>query len=278
MNSGKGLAGPAVRGLGVGAIGLGAIGLGALGSGALGSGALGFSALRVVSVASAQQPIDSRGLTGSWERYPSAFSGLGSDRDAPDLGPEVRPEYLADWRAEQAEIRRLTDEGLPPANNYSACIGDGMPAMMQAMFPMEVLETPGQITIIQEAYNQVRRIYFDGELPAPEDAEPLFAGHSIGHWEGDTLIVDTVGIKDYVEFRNVPHSASMRIRERIRLVSDDYLVNEVTITDPEYLTEPWVWTWGYQRWPEYRIQEYVCENNRYFADPETGYQRLRVDD
>ena len=65
--------------------------------------------------------------------------------------------------------------------------------------------------------------------------------------------------------------------ERMRLVADDVMENRVTVTDPEYLTGPWTWTWAYRRWPEYRIQEYVCENNRYFRDPEQGYQRLRVE-
>ena len=233
----------------------------------------------------AQQTYEVRGINGSWERYPSRFGGLGSDPDpspiASDAGvipdPPLKPEYLEPWREERDEIQRLTEQGLPPANNYSACIGDGMPAMMQGMFPMEVLETPGQITIIQEAYNQVRRIYLDQELVPAEDAEPRFAGHSVGHWEGDTLVVETVGVKDYVEFRNVPHSPTMRVIERIRLVDDEYMENQVTVIDPEYLTEPWVWTWGYKRWPGYKIQEYVCENNRYYRDPELGYQRLRVE-
>ena len=241
----------------------------------------------LATVAEAQDEPVVRGLTGSWERWPSRAAGLGSDVDegAPDLGPDIgivpepplKPEYLESWRERQAEIRRLTAEGLPPANNYSACIGDGMPAMMQGMFPMEVLETPGQVTVIQEAYNQVRRIYFDELLPPVEDAEPLFAGHSVGRWEGDTLVVETVGIKEYVEFRNVPHSPAMLIVERIRLVGEDYMTNEVTVIDPDFLVEPWSWIWGYRRWPDYKIQEYVCENNRYFRDPELGYQRLRVD-
>jgi hypothetical protein len=225
-----------------------------------------------------------RGINGSWERYPSRFSGLGSETDAPPAPPEaipdppLKPEYLAEWQAKRDEIRELTAQGLPPANNYSACIGDGMPAMMQGMFPMEVLETPGQVTIIQEAYNQVRRIYLGDELPAPEDAEPRFAGHSAGHWEGDTLVVETVGVKDYVLFRDVPHSNTMRIVERIRLVGDDYMSNDVTVIDPDYLTEPWHWSWMYKRWPGYKIQEYICEDNKYYQDPETGHQRLRIEE
>jgi hypothetical protein len=224
------------------------------------------------------------GINGSWERYPTRFRGLGSESEPKDSPPPpqaipeppLKPEYLGEWRAHQAEIKKLTDEGLPPANDYSACIPDGMPAMMQAMFPMEVLETPGQVTVIEEAFNQVRRIYLDENLVAPEEAEPRFAGHSAGHWDGDTLVVETVGVKDRVRFRDVPHSADMRIVERIHLINDDFLEDRVTVTDPEYLTEPWAWTWMYRRWPGYKIQEYVCEDNRYYADPKQGNQRLRI--
>ena len=67
-----------------------------------------------------------------------------------------------------------------------------------------------------------------------------------------------------------------QLTERIRLVKDDFIENQVTIEDPEYLTKPWTWTWMYKRWPGYKIQEYVCEDNRYFEDPGLGYQRLRV--
>jgi hypothetical protein len=244
----------------------------------------GFAALVVCNAASSQSATDAvRGINGSWERYPAAFSGLGSDPEAPPAPPQnipdppLKPEYLETWQARQAEIRALTDQGLPPANNYSACIGDGMPAMMQAMFPMEVLETPGQVTVIQEAYNQVRRIHLGAELPEPENAEPRFSGHSAGRWEGDTLVVETVGVKDYVLFRNVPHSNAMRIVERIRLLDDEFMQNEVTVIDAEYLTEPWTWTWMYRRWPGYKLQEYICEDNRYYEDPDLGYQRLRVE-
>src|SRR5690606_25885806 len=173
--------------------------------------------------------------------YPNRFSVMEPDTNPPPAAqpipdPPLKAEYLAAWRAEQARIAELTEQGLPPANNYSACIPDGMPAMMQAMFPMEVLETPGQVTIIQEAYNQVRRVHLDGEPMEPEDAEPRFSGHSVGRWEGDTLVVETVGVKDYVQFRNAPHSSKMRITERIRLIDDEYMENRVTVTDPEYLT------------------------------------------
>ena len=147
--------------------------------------------------------------------------------------------------------------------------------MMQATFPMEILETPGQVTIIQEAFTQVRRVYLDAPALKPEDAEPRFVGHSTGRWQGNTLVVDTVGVKESVLFRNAPHSPNMRITERMRLLNDEILENQVTVEDPEYLTKPWTWTWMYKRWPGYKIEEYVCEDNREFVDPVTGAQRMR---
>lgn len=224
-----------------------------------------------------------RGINGSWEAYPQRAAGLGSTGTAPSIPapapipePPLKPEHLSKWRAEQTRSAELTRQGLPPVSSGMACLPEGVPGMMQGVFPMEVLETPGQVTIIQEAYNQVRRIYLDEKLPAPEDAEPRFSGHSVGTWEGETLVVRTVGVKDYVRFRNTPHSMNMRITERIRLVNNDFMENQVTVEDPEFLTKPWTWTWMYKRWPGYKIQEYVCEDNRYFQDPERGYQRLRV--
>jgi hypothetical protein len=150
-----------------------------------------------------------------------------------------------------------------------------MPSMMLAIFPMEVLQTRGQLTIIQEAFNQVRRIYIGEDPPAVEDAEPSFYGHSGAKWDGDTLVVDTVGIKQTVRYRNAPHSVEMRIHERIRMLDANRFEDQITVTDPMYLSGPWSWTWTYQRKPGYKMYEYVCEDNREFVDPDTGAQRMR---
>ena len=225
-----------------------------------------------------------RALTGSWEIYPLRGEGFGSGvppktpvaAPKPVPEPPLRQPHLDQWRALQAQNAELTRKGLPPPSTGMACMPDGMPGMMQATFPMEILETPGQVTIIQEAYNQVRRIYLNAPALAPEDAEPRYAGNSTGRWEGTTLVVQTVGLKESARFRNVPHSTRMRITERLRLINDEMLENQVTVEDPEFLTGPWTWSWMYKRWPGYKIEEYVCEDNRYFEDPALRYQRLRV--
>jgi hypothetical protein len=231
-----------------------------------------------------QTPNVVRGLDGSWEAYPVRGDGFGSGvppkiavkAPAPIPEPPLRQPHLDEWRAAQKRAAELSQKGLPPVSTGMACIPEGMPGMMQATFPMEILESPGRVTIVQEAYNQVRRVYLGAKPIAPEDAEPRFAGNSTGVWQGDTLVVQTAGVKESVRFRNVPHSPLMRITERMRLVNPEILENQVTVEDPEYLTKPWTWTWMYKRWPGYQIEEYVCEDNRYFEDPVLKYQRLRV--
>jgi hypothetical protein len=224
---------------------------------------------------------DTHDLSGTWDRYPQATD---TQRDPtvvpapePIPPPPLKPEFQAAYAAEQKKVADANAAGKPLANNYTHCIPDGMPAMMMAMFPMEILQTPRQVTVIQEAYNQVRRIYLNDSLPAVEDAEPGFWGHSAGKWEGDEFVVETIGIKEYVRFRGAPHSANMRIHERLRRIDADHVENNISVDDPEFLTTPWQWKWIYQRRPNYKMYEYVCEDNREYADPVTGRQRLRID-
>jgi len=237
------------------------------------------------AAAAAAPAFDPKDFSGTWDHYPAptessskpaAVPGIPVPARVPD--PPLKPQYVAAWKAERKKLADASESGEPIATGYTHCQPDGMPAMMMAMFPMEVLQTKRQTTIIQEAYNQVRRIYLNDTLPAIDDAEPGFWGHSVGKWEGNVFVVDTIGIKDYVRYNNVPHSAAMRIHERMRMLDADHFEDQVTIEDPQYLTAPWQWTWVYQRRPGYKMYEYVCEDNREYADPVTGKARLRIDD
>lgn len=215
------------------------------------------------------------------------FSGTWEDPNPPEIlrppGTPPPPRVVPDpplndrARAEMAARRRQLQENPPTGlTGGAACIPGGFPAMMGAVFPIEVLQSPGQVTIIAEAFSQVRRIYLNQKQVAVEDAEPLFWGHSVGHWEGNTLVVNTIGLKESVRMSGVPHSPNMRIDERITVTSADTFEDRITITDPEYLTEPWTWTYRYNRRKDYRINEYVCEDNRLYLDPDTGEQKLRL--
>jgi len=224
-------------------------------------------------------------FSGTWERYtPPRDANAPPPRGTPGAGlgptfagapPPLKPEYAAAYAADVQRRQDAERRGEPIASANAQCIPDGMPAMMIALFPMEVLQTRGQLTIVQEAFNQIRRIYIGEDPPAIDDAEPSFFGHSGASWDGDTLVVETVGIKESVRYRNAPHSNQMRIHERMRMLDANRFEDQITVTDPVYLAGPWSWTWTYQRKPGYKMYEYVCEDNREFVDPETGSQRMR---
>jgi hypothetical protein len=238
--------------------------------------------LVVASQITAAQAPSAPDITGSWLRQGFtvgvAASGQASPLKPPPppAQPLVKEPYRTEWQARVKAIRDADAKGQPLANNAVACLPDGMPGMMTAVFPMEILQSRGQITIIEEAYTQVRRILMDRPQKALDDIEPGFYGHSVGRWEGDTLIVDTIGVKESVRYQNVPHSKEMRIRERMRLMAPDTLWNEITIEDPTVLEKPWTFTFAYQRMKDYTLLEYICEDNREYADDQ-GFQKIRVD-
>jgi len=138
---------------------------------------------------------------------------------------------------------------------------------MNQPYPIEILMTPGKVTIVIEAYTQVRHIYTDGR-PLPADPDPLFYGTSVGHWEDDTLVVETVGLAQVPRGFAFPYSDKMKIVERFRLAGPDSLSIETTAIDPEAFTAPY--SMGIRNLARHRtwtIAEYICEeNNRNFVD------------
>jgi hypothetical protein len=130
-------------------------------------------------------------------------------------------------------------------------------------FSSEVIQTPRQVTILAERQELgVRRIYLDGR-PHPKDFDPSYVGHSIGHWEGDTLVVDTVGFKHQAILlqEGVPHGEDARVEERYRMVAGKYLEHKLTVIDPKALTEPVTRLDYGERIPGMEIQEYICNEN-----------------
>src|SRR5262249_33801560 len=184
-------------------------------------------------------------------------------RPAPQRGasPSFTPKYEA-MRAAAAKAPQPEDK------TTANCLPPGMPGIMNQPYPMEFLLTPGKVTIVIEAYTQVRHIYTDGR-PLPEDPDPKFFGTSIGHWEGDTLVAETVGFNDHVEHASgVTHSDKMKIVERFRLNDPDTMTIETTVIDPVVLTKPYTTTNTLRRHRNWAISEYICEeNNRNYVDP-----------
>jgi hypothetical protein len=216
-------------------------------------------------------------LTGAWVPF---GAGRGADPKVapPPPGPIVlKPAYAKDYAAQRAADAEATKRGEPPPSAAVVCVPYGMPRMMAvASYPVEILETSGQITIITEAFSEVRRVFMDQPQLPIDEVPPGYYGHSVGRWEGDTLVIDTVGIKESVPgYQNLPHSDRMRITERLRLVAPDVLHDQITIDDPVVLEKPVVYTLAYRRMRDYKMVEFICDNNREYID-EQGKVRMRL--
>jgi hypothetical protein len=218
-------------------------------------------------------------FTGVWGIY---RGGRGADPKfvAPAASPLVlRPEYAKAYEARRAVEAEAASRGEQLANPSVECKPYGVPAMMSvAIYPVEFIQTPKQVTVIGEAFSEVRRIYLDRPQEQIGDVAPGYYGRSVGHWEGDTLVTDTVGIKSSVSvYRGIPHSDQLRITERIRLLAPDILHDQITIQDPLVLEKPLTYTVAYKRMQkDYEMVEFVCDNNREYVD-EKGVVRMRVE-
>ena len=190
------------------------------------------------------------------EGAPAVATGRG--RGAP-AGPALTAEYAA--RRKALQDRAFED------SQAANCVPPGMPGIMTQPYPMEFLLTPGMVTIVIEAYQQVRHIYTDGR-PLPADPDPTFHGTSIGRWEGGTLVVETVGFSPQTLLTaNTPHGDKMKIVERFALADPDTMTIETTITDPEALTAPLTTSRALRRHRDWTLAEYICEeNNRNSVD------------
>jgi hypothetical protein len=197
--------------------------------------------------------------SGVWEPARMARPAAGSGPPPP---PKLTPAYAKQYEAFQEKNR--TTPGINFVSDVANCVPAGLPGSMLQPYPIEFLFTPGRVTIIIETYSLVRRIYTDGRK-FPDDPDLTYQGTSIGKWEGDTLVVETIGILPETSPMNgiTGHSDKMRIIERMRLVEPDLLEIQTTREDPEVFVEPYTTTARYQRHRDWEIMEYVCaQNNR----------------
>lgn len=187
----------------------------------------------------------------------------GEDKDPPVSEPKLRGDYLKQHEAllqAEAAGKRTGDSG-------AECLPQGMPRFWHGPYAFEILRTPLQINIYQEWNEQTRRIFLDGRRHNP-DADPSYNGHSIGHWEGRELVVDTALVRvDSGLGAGATHSDQLHIVEHIKQIGADLLEVTMTVTDPLALAEPWISVYRLRRKPGMEIQEYVCtENNRNVTD------------
>jgi hypothetical protein len=162
----------------------------------------------------------------------------------------------------------LKNQGKYDPEGY--CLPPGGPRMMVTPYPMEIIQLPEQKRIImtfEGATHIWREIYMDGrEHPRDDALNPTYLGHSIGHWEGDTLVVDVVGFNEnsWLDPLGHPHTGMLHLIEKFTRTNKNTLHYEATIDDPGAYTKPWTVSWDIGWRANGESTEYICqENNKY---------------
>lgn len=192
----------------------------------------------------------------------------------PQRGPANLPPYQPTWDANYKSALAAARQGKVSLDPTARCLPAGMPRTMSTPFPMEISVEKNRVLVLFEV-GGVRWIWADGRKhPDKDDLEPTFMGDSIGHWEGDALVVDTVGLRGDTVFdaTGAPHSDQMRITERIRLLSKDKLEDNMTIEDPKAFAHPWNVVREYDRKPGWKLMEFICEENNRGMQPGSTVQ------
>jgi len=172
------------------------------------------------------------------------------------------PLTAAGREAYEQNIAGLKD-GSVVDNARRYCVPDGLPRSLATPYPFEIFQAPpGQITIIHELNHQVRVIAMDQPMPSEKELMtlPYYNGHSVGHFEGDTLVVETAGFneKTFMDATGAPHTDEMRTVERIRRLSPTELEAVITIHDPMYYTRDWQARFVYKLRNDVWLEDYVC--------------------
>jgi TolB protein len=151
------------------------------------------------------------------------------------------------------------------------CLPPGVPRVLGAPFPIEILQDATSVTILYEYMHLIRRIPTDGR-GHPPDVDSTFMGDSVGRWEGDTLVVDAIGFNDktWIDTAGHQHSDALHVVERYRRTGPDTIAYEVTIDDPKTYKQPWRASRTLARRPEWTLKEYVCEENNKIKEPAPG--------
>jgi hypothetical protein len=231
-------------------------------------------------------------LSAQWVHYPTP--GIPRTPDGkPNLSapaprtPEGKPDlsgiwaatnggkYFQDLDASGVEIpmlpwaKALYEErkaNLQKGHPSERCLGHGVMDFDSHQTPRRIIQTPGVIAILFESYHQYRQILMDGR-PLPEIGQPAYFGYSIGRWDGDTLVVDTIGLNDkgWLDMNGHPQTETTHIIERFRRRDFGHIDLEVTIDDPKAYARPWtVALAGLEFRPDEDLIEAICENEKDF--------------
>jgi len=221
----------------------------------------------LTAAAHAADPPD---FSGAWTTFRGA-QGAGAF-----FAPSGDPLLTEEAQAARSDFQAVT-EGTNHGSGNS-CVGYGMPASVLGSggYPMEIIQRPEQLFVIYEAHSEIRRIYLGDEIRNPAGFFPERNGYSTAHWEGDRLIIETTRLKTQVDSR-YPHSNEATIREEYYLGEPQedgtrVLLNELTMTDPLWLEEPFSTVKRWQELSDYHVLTYECSEPKWLDEMEGLYE------
>jgi hypothetical protein len=213
-------------------------------------------------------------LSGIWDRglvpgapVPAPANTLGTTppkgprpfQDLPSLFPDGLP--LQPWAAE-LRAQRLAEHSKDHPDAH--CLPINPVQLHSHPQPKKIIQKPGLIVILYEANDGIRQIFMDGRPLPDDDPDPWWYGYSIGHWEGDTLVVQTTGFRDrgWIDEEGTPITSAARLTERFRRLNYGTLEIQISVDDPKTFTRPWGFTLNQRLMPDTELIEFVClENN-----------------
>jgi hypothetical protein len=191
-------------------------------------------------------------LSGVWVTRPGYTGNI-----AKDLKPgEVS---FQPW-AEALYKHRLSNESKEDPQAY--CVLSGVPREHVVPYPFKILHSNGVIMILYEALHSYRQIYMDGR-ELPKNPNPAWMGYSVGHWEGDNLVVQSAGFveNNWLDNSGHPGTESLRLTERFRRSDFGHIDLQLTMDDPKAYTKPWTVNLQFTAQPDTDLIEYVCNEN-----------------
>jgi hypothetical protein len=207
-------------------------------------------------------------LSGTW-------LPLGTNRSLLPIDGSATP--FLPWARDYFEGRAAAERrGEPLFDPNANCLPSGVPRVISAPYPIDIVQTPERTLIAIEVMHNYRVIHMNRTAPPPGFV-PSYLGYSVGRWEGDTLVVETTGLNGYtqVDEEGRPKSTALKVTERYQKRAPDQLEVLITIDDPRTYSRTWTTRASFRWSPDARLAEYVCEeNNRNKPDASGRLRRL----
>jgi hypothetical protein len=181
----------------------------------------------------------------------------------PDLSGVWSPDEVLSIRAKANALllnRKPTESKRDPDAN---CTLSGVPRLDLGPKPFKILQSPDEVVILYQDFTTFRQVFTDGR-PLPQDPQAAWLGYSVGKWDGDTLVVDTIGFNDltWLDNAGTPHSEALHVTERFHRRDAGHLDIQITIDDPKTFSHPFTVTEHARLSPNAELTEFICLENK----------------